>query len=173
MESNVKELDAAIQTIKSLTKPGEMVHLSVDNSVAFAYLTKGGGKLPHLNKFIRDFWQWVMANQIQVKTTLVKSDQDQADYWSRVPQDRGDYKMDRNLFLHLQRKICHFMKPEIDMFASPGNHQIKRFVSRHPHWEADRQDALRCNLEDITMCYANPPWTVIADWLNRLWDHPT
>ena len=169
---NVKELDAAIQTTKSLAKPGEMVHLFVDNSVAFAYLTRGGGRLPHLNSLMRDFWKWIMQNKIQVKTTLIKSQEDQADYWSRVPQDRGDYKMDRSLFLELQRKMCKYIIPEIDMFASPGNHQIKRFVSRHPHWQADRQDALKCQLENITMCYANPPWTVIADWLNRLWDNP-
>ena len=169
---NVKELEAAIQTTKSLAKPKEMVHLSVDNSVAFAYLTRGGGRLPQFNKLMRDFWTWVMENQIQVKTTLVKSQEDQADYWSRMPQDRGDYKLDRNLFLHLQTKMCKFIIPKIDMFASPGNHQLDQFVARHPHWQANRHDALKCNLEDITMCYANPPWTVIADWLNRLWDNP-
>ena len=169
---NVKELEAAIQTTKSLAKQGEIVHLSVDNSVAFAYLTRGGGKLPHFNKLMRDFWTWIMKNKIQVKTTLIKSQEDQADYWSRVPQDRGDYKLDRNLFLHLQSKMCKFINPKIDMFASPGNHQLEQFVARHPHWQANRQDALKCNLEDITMCYANPPWTVIADWLNRLWDNP-
>ena len=39
---NIKELSAAVKTIKSLAKKGERVTLSVDNSVAFSYLLKGG-----------------------------------------------------------------------------------------------------------------------------------
>ena len=57
---NVKELDAAVQTVKSLAKPKEVVHLSVDNSVAFAYLSRGGGRLPQFNLMMRDFWRWTM-----------------------------------------------------------------------------------------------------------------
>lgn len=40
---NVKELEAAIATIKSLARPKEKVILSVDNTVAFSYLKKKGG----------------------------------------------------------------------------------------------------------------------------------
>ena len=42
---NVKELQAAINTVRSLGKPKELVHLSVENSLSFAYLSKGGGRL--------------------------------------------------------------------------------------------------------------------------------
>ena len=41
---NVKELEAAINTVKSLAKPGEHVCLKVDNSVTYWHLMKGGGK---------------------------------------------------------------------------------------------------------------------------------
>jgi hypothetical protein len=169
---NVKELIAAVETVKSLAKTKEMVHLSVDNSVAFAYLKKGGGRLPHLNHIMRDFWKWCMFQKIQVQVELVPSAQDQADFWSRRPQDHGDYTLDRELFLFLKDKMKEHIMPKIDMFASPGNFQIKKFVSRHPHWEADRQDALNCPLWDITECYANPPWKIISEWLHRLWVNP-
>ena len=43
---NVKELQAAVHTIKSLGKPKEHIHFSVDNSVAFAYLRRGGAGSP-------------------------------------------------------------------------------------------------------------------------------
>ena len=43
---NVKEMEAAINTVRSLAKPGEHVTLKVDNSVTFWYLTKGGGRSP-------------------------------------------------------------------------------------------------------------------------------
>ena len=97
-----------------------------------------------------------MEHTIQVYPKLVPSQEDQADYWSRVPRDKGDYKMDRELFLLLKRKLRKWVNPSIDMFASPGNHQLKSFVSRYPHWEANRQDALNCHLNDISQCYANP-----------------
>ena len=43
---NKKELIAAINTIKSLSKEGETVSLSVDNQVIYYYLTKGGEGKP-------------------------------------------------------------------------------------------------------------------------------
>ena len=43
---NVKELEAAINTVKSLAKPKEHVCLKVDNSVTYYYLLKNGGKFP-------------------------------------------------------------------------------------------------------------------------------
>jgi len=149
---NVKELDAAVQTVKSLAKPREVVHLSVDNSVAFSYLSRGGGRLPHFNKMMRDFWRWTMEREIQVQVALVPSAQDQADLLSRTPLDKGDYTLDTWLFKKLKSKMSKFVRPEIDMFASPGNHKLKKFVSRYPHWESDRQDALACTLADITHC---------------------
>ena len=45
---NVKELEAAIITVKSLSHKGEHVSLKVDNSVIFAYLSIGGGRIPSL-----------------------------------------------------------------------------------------------------------------------------
>ena len=54
------------------------------------------------------------------------------------------------------------------MFASPGNHEIPNFVSRYPHWQAMEVDVLKCPLENIQCCYANPPWSVIGKWLHRL-----
>ena len=127
---NVKELIAATETVKSLAKEKELVHLSVDNSVAFSYLKKGGGKIPHLNHIMRDFWHWCMKKKIQVQVELVPSAEDQADFWSKPPQDHGDYTLDKKLFHFLRKKLHPYINPSVDMFASPGNHQLKRFVSR-------------------------------------------
>ena len=41
---NVKEMEAAINTVRSLAKPGETVQLCVDNQVIYYYLQKGGGR---------------------------------------------------------------------------------------------------------------------------------
>ena len=169
---NVKELQAAINTVKSLAKTKEVVHLSVDNSVSFAYLNRGGGRLPQFNFMMRDFWRWCMEKELQVRVELIRSEEDQADFWSRAPLDKGDYTMDHNLFNLLAQKMAPFIKPQVDMFASPGNHQLEKFVARYPHWEAITSDALNCSLKNFQQVYANPPWTIILQWLNRLWVNP-
>lgn len=43
---NVKEMLAAVRTLKSLSRPNEKVHLVVDNAVTFHYFRKGGGENP-------------------------------------------------------------------------------------------------------------------------------
>ena len=165
---NVKELSAAILTVKSLAIPGEKIQLCVDNSVAFSYLKKGGGRLPQFNAFMRDFWHWAMLKNLELEVVLVKSANDLADGLSRTPMDQGDYHLNRELFLHLTFLCKKYIVPKVDMFASPGNHQLPLYFSRHPHWQAMGVDALHCPLEDINLCYANPPWKIIFPWLDRL-----
>ena len=80
---NVKELSAAINTVQSLAKKGEVVRLSVDNTVALSYLTKSGGRKPHLNKLIRPFLEWCLENKITLIPQWVPSQEMQADGLSR------------------------------------------------------------------------------------------
>jgi transcriptional regulator of met regulon len=165
---NVKELEAAINTVQSLAKHGEHVTLKVDNSVTYWYLTKGGGRIPSLNMQVRPFLKWCMEKKITLDIIQVKSSEDLADAPSRWGMDRGDYTLDRQLFLHLLKKVRKHITPQVDMFASPGNHQLPNFVARYPHWQAWEVDALKCPLESINFCYANPPWKIINKWMHRL-----
>ena len=55
--------------------------------------------------------------------------------------------MNRSLFCRLRGGFRPFIPTEVDMFASPGNAQLGKFVSRHPHWQAVGVDALKCPLE--------------------------
>jgi transcriptional regulator of met regulon len=168
---NVKELEAAINTVKSLAKRGECVTLKVDNAVAFSYLAKGGGRIPSLNQQVRPFLRWCMEHNVHLNLQQVKSSEDLADGPSRMPKDRGDYTLNRGLFLHLMHRLRGHCLPQIDMFASPGNHQLPKFVCRDPHWQATEVNALKCPLESFHCCYANPPWKIINQWLHRLWDN--
>ena len=109
-----------------------------------------------------------MEHKVSLDIQLVKSDEDLADGPSRVRQDRGDYTLHKGLFQDLLFKFRSWVKPKVDMFASPGNHQLENFVSRQPHWQAMEVDALKCPLENIQECYANPPWKIIGKWLHIL-----
>jgi hypothetical protein len=165
---NVKELEAAINTVQSLAKPGEHVTLKVDNTVTYWYLTKGGGRIPSLNQMVRPFLKWCMKNKVTLAVHQVKSSEDLADGPSRWHKDKGDYTLHRQLFKHLLEMMQSYKMPAVDMFASPGNHQLPKFVARYPHWQAWEVDALKCPLDKIKCCYANPPWSVIGKWLHRL-----
>ena len=149
--------------------------IAVDNSVAFSYLKKGGGRKMHLNVLMQDLWDWCMEHDIHLHPVLVPSAECRADALSRTPLDKGDYTLHQDVF----REVLWTFKgwlgphPEIwDMFSSPGNHKFPKFVCRYPHWQASKQDALACPVGDIQHCYANPPWNCIARWLQRLWENP-
>ena len=61
----------------------------------------------------------------------------------------------------------------VDMFASPGNAQLKKFVCRWPHHQALAVNALETPLgQGFCQVYANPPWNLILRWLVRLRDNP-
>ena len=95
---NVKELEAAIATVKSLARPRKKFLLSVDNLVAYTYLTKGGGRKRHFNQIMRPFLKWCLENQIFLSVQWVPSQEMKADTLSRWSYDRGDYTLDRNFF---------------------------------------------------------------------------
>ena len=133
-----------------------------------------GGRIFHLNALMRQFWTWCLRHHIQVLVHLVKSEEDQADPYTRMGLDSGDYTLNGHLF---QRLLGHFQsiltqEDVWDMFASPGNKKFQKFCSRTHHWEASLVDALTCPLTGVNWCYANPPWTLINQWLIRLKKHP-
>ena len=154
---NVKELEAAINTVKSLAKPKEHVCLKVDNSVTYHFFLKNGGRKPSLNQLVTPFPKLCMEKEITLDLRLVKSAEDLADSPSRMEQDRGAYTLYRNLFLTLVKKMKPHIQPKVDMFASPGNHQLPKFVARYTHWEAIEVDPLKCRLQNMHHCYKNPP----------------
>lgn len=169
---NQKELIAAVSTVQSLAKPGGHVQLSVDNTVAFSYLKKGGGKLPHFNHIVRPFLKWCMEKDVKLTMEWVPSAHQMADALTRSGLDHGDYTLDRDLFCWLVQQMSPWVTPVVDMFASPGNAQLQKFVSRWPHFQAMATDALKCPLKGFCHVYANPPWSIIPQWLHRLRENP-
>ena len=79
------------------------------------------------------------------------------DRFSRWSVDRQDYQLDPEIFKMILENFRGHIFPEIDMFASPGNAQLDKFVSRWPHWQAWGVDALQMDLSQVKTCYANPP----------------
>ena len=168
---NVKELKAAVETVRSLAQPNSRVLLSVDNQVIFYYLRKSGGKLPQYNQILRPFLRWCLTNRVHLSIEWVPSKEMMADSLSRLPMDRGDYTLHPPLFQWILKYMSPWINPTVDCFASPGNHQLPQYISRNPHHSALLTDALTCSLESLKEIYANPPWSVVQNWLIRLRDN--
>jgi hypothetical protein len=109
-----------------------------------------------------------MDAQIILQVSLVKSKDCLADEPSRWGVDKGDYTLHTHLFKLLEQKMHPWVQPVVDCFASPGNKKYPQFISRFPHWEAVAVDSLNCPLERFSHIYANPPWNLIFQFLNRL-----
>jgi hypothetical protein len=131
---NVKELIAAISTLRSLARKKDTVSLTVDNKVSYYYLLKGGGRLPHLNKLIRPFLKWCMEMDITLQVHWAPSQSMKSDAISRWHFDPGDYSLNPFIFKKVMHIFQHFINPTVDMFASPGNHKLPQFLSRCPHF---------------------------------------
>ena len=114
---------------------------------------------------MKPFLIWCQEQKIRLNVNWVKSEEMQADSLSRWQYDRGDYTLNRDIFLQIQRYFSDWIQPDVDMFASPGNRQLPLFLSRWPHWEALACNALDTDLTGIHNCYANPPWNLIWPWL--------
>jgi hypothetical protein len=170
---NMKELLAAINTVKGLGRPNTVVEITVDNQVVYWYLAKGGGRKEEFNGLLRPFWRWLELKNVDLRVRWVPSAEMQADYISRWQLDRGDYSLNQALFACLMQVFRPWMDLKTDLFASPGNAKLPSFVARHPHFEAAACDALQCDLGKLGGdFFANPPWSVINQFLPRLREFP-
>ena len=108
------------------------------------------------NSLLRPFMLGGLEKQILINPILVKSEDQQADKLSRWSYDKGDYTLDMGVF----QKILHLVepfRPEVDMFASPGNAKLEKFVARWAHHRAIGVDALKMDVSLLQKVYANPP----------------
>ena len=119
--------------------------IEVDNSVAYSYLRKGGGKVQALNQKLRPLLQWCKDHQVHLVPSLVPSAQMRADAVSRWSVDKGEVSLNPHIFWSLVDRFPR--PPEVDLFASPNNHLLDRFCTRWPHHQAAAVDALACPLE--------------------------
>ena len=129
---NVLELLAVFYALKGFARKFafENVHIriSCDNTTTVAYLNHmGGSKSQKCNELAKQIWMWCIKRNIWIPTVhlagILNKD---ADRESRIFNDDIEWKLNPAIF----DKICEkFGKPDIDIFASRLNYQIKPFVS--------------------------------------------
>ena len=158
---NVLELLAveyALKSFEGLIK-GKHVKVLSDNSCAVAYLTHmGGSQSPQCNRVTKRIWLWAKQRQIWITVSHIPGKLNvHADSLSRTFNDRTEWTIDRAIFRLITDKLC---LPEIDLFASRLNFQLKPFVSWGPDPEAWAVDAFTLDWSQWVI-YAFPPFSLL------------
>lgn len=139
---NTLELIAVEYALKSFEVElcGKHVKVLSDNTCAVAYLKNmGGSRSPECNHVAHRIWIWAKERNIWLTATHIPGIENvEADAQSRQFNDRTEWKLDSKIFQRITDKL---FSPEIDLFASRLNYQLKPFVSWGPDPEAWAVDA--------------------------------
>ena len=112
----------------------------MDNCTAVAYVNKRcGTKSSTLAELAVELWAVCHQNNIWITAQHLPGTQNvDADWASRHFNERTEWTLDKSIFTRMVRK---FYTPQVDLFASRLNHQLPKYVSRHPDPGAMSVDA--------------------------------
>ena len=167
---NVLELKAGLLGIKAFQLKLSNVHvkLTMDSTTAISYVSRmGGTHSQKCNVLAFEFWElcrklnlWVTAAHLPGYLNVLADDK------SRIFDDKTEWKLNTEVFRRIVQK---FMVPNIDLFASRLNFQLKPFVSWIPDPEAAFIDAFSLDWSKFTF-YAFPPFSLVSRVLQKVED---
>ena len=146
---------------------GKHVMVKVDNTTAECVIrqmgTSHGSKLNTLAKAI---WQWCTEHNIWITMGHIPGqDNVQANKESRVFNLNMEWCLSNSIFKLGCQKLA--FTPNIDLFASRINHQLKPYVSYRPDPEAIAVNAFHISWTQYSF-YAFPPFSVIMHVLRKI-----
>ena len=167
-EINYLEMLAAFLALQSFCKTKNALHvrLRLDNTTAVAYINNmGGTKSLACNLMAKTIWNWCIAKNIWISAIYLPGrDNTIADQKSRKFNDNLEWMLAPNVF----EQICSiFGTPDIDLFATRLNTQLKRYISWHPDPGAESCDAFSVDWQQYYV-YAFPPFSLILRCLRKL-----
>jgi hypothetical protein len=166
---NVLELLAIEFALKCFSKLVTNKHVKIlcDNTCAVTYIRKmGGSHSDECNSVANRIWHWCRRQNIWLTISHVAGkDNNAADEKSRKFDDSTEWKLNHSVFVAVMQHFAVW--PEIDLFASRLNYQIKPFVSWGPDPEAFAVDAFSISWKN-RLIYAFPPFSVVQRVLSKM-----
>lgn len=165
---NYLEMLAALFGLKAYKRLvcGKHVKVLVDNTTAQATINKmGTSHSPQLNTLTKTIWDWCITNNVWLTIARIPGiDNIEADRESRKSRRCTEWCLNKDLF----RQACEKLQflPNIDLFASRINNQVKPFVSYHPDPEALAVNAFHQTWVGYKF-YAFPPFSIISQVLQK------
>ena len=156
---NIKELRAALDTIRSLARPGENVKICVDNTVAHSYLTRGGK---------------ITSFQPMDEAILVMANKKQGSIGSRISPLRGRQsrplveKVTRSWGLHIkskfisniERKFSEHFSSESRYVCLPRKQTIKPICEPISTLASNRGGLFEMSLRQNKRLLCQPPMDI-------------
>ena len=165
---NVLELMAILFALKAAFWDLMNVHIRVytDNMTAKLCIeNQGSVKSIPCNDVTRDIWDWAIERQIWISTAHIPGILNiDADEESRERHEDNEWKLKPSLF----RDICRrFGQPDMDLFASRLNYQMKPFCSWKPDPEAAVIDSFTLPWTEF-LGYAFPPFSIVSRVIQKI-----
>ena len=165
---NVKELKAVYNGLLALCSHIKHTHIKLymDNMTAVAYIRKmGGTHSVKCNAVARLIWEWaIKTDNYLLPAHIPGVDNVEADFASRIFDNTTEWMLNKQVFADVTKV---FGMPEIDLFASKLNTQLKRYVSWYPDRKAVAIDAFT-RFWGNEFVYVFSPFSLILDILNKI-----
>ena len=142
------------------------VKIFSDNQCAVSYIRNmGGSKSMTCNNIAFNIWSWCIKRNILLTISHVAGVLNRdADLESRRFLDRTEWMLRCEYF---QSIIQIQGQPDIDLFASRLNFQMKPFVSWGPDPDSKFVDAFTLNWGEFSLVYAFPPFSLLTRVLRK------
>ena len=166
---NYLELLAIYLALKSFSSiiNGQHVKVMVDNMTALSDVNHmGTSSSEKRNDLAKEIWVWCAQRKIRLTAVHIPGVENvEADKQSRRAHSQLEWTLDRTIF----RDCIHAVKfvPNIDLFASEINHQLKPYVSWHPDPGALAVDAFHLSWTQY-ISYLFPSFSLIKRVLQKI-----
>ena len=168
---NYLEMFAVFLALKSFsnTISGKHVKLLVDNTTAVTTKNQMGTCHSRLNnQLAHQIWLWCVDHRVWLTVTHIPGKQNiEADRESRLSRRETEWALQKPLFNASIKKLG--VEPDVDLFASRLNFQLKPYVSYKPDPEAQAINAFHVSWKGYTF-YAFPPFSVLQRVLQNISD---
>ena len=167
---NALELVAISKAIQALreTLQFKTVDLRCDNVTAIAYLKKQGGTHSDtLSCLAEEILRFCARSHIVLLPKYIPTDLNVlADRLSRMNTPAlSEWKLHTEVFQSLCQKFFH---PQVDLFATRWNHQLRKFISPCPDTRASQVDAMQADWSQYEAIYLFPPPKLLGKIIPKL-----
>ena len=154
----------ALKTFKGIIR-GKHVQVLTDNTCAVSHISNIGGSCSlDCNDITQQIWMWCKENAVWISVSHIpKIMNTEADVLSRQFNDRTEWKLSPDIFHKVTDRL---LKPDIDLFASHLNFQMKPFISWGPDPAALAINAFTKNWSKW-LIYAFPPFSLLQKVLTK------
>ena len=166
---NYLEMLAVLFALQSFSDKVSAKHIKliVDNTTAVATINQMGTCHSNLNnKLVQQIWEWCILHGVWLTVAHIPGKSNtEADRESRLTRKETEWCLDRSIYSAVIQKLD--VTPDIDLFASRLNHQLKPYIAYRPDPGALAVNAFHISWKEYTF-YAFPPFCIIQRGLQKI-----